>query len=274
MNRLRHLRAQQRSPIPERLGSEGFVQQRNLGHAHQHKRNRRPHATPQRPAHRRGRYRLPCPRRLVAAAAGLCLSQGVAAIPLLSEIHYNGPAPGADPDEFIELSNALNQELDLGGYRFAAGIDFEFAAGLRMRALSSLVIARDPAGFSASFPDYSGPLFDFAGALSNSGETLSLVDRSGQLQWSIRYDDSGLWPREADGQGFSLQRLDADASAGQAENWFAATPNPGVWNALADANEGSTAAQPVGAPAPLTLLLASALLLHSRRPGDRGNGEY
>lgn len=218
-----------------------------------------PRPTPPRRGPRSGRYRIPCRRRLASTAAGLCLAPGVLALPWLSEIHYNSPAPGADPDEFIELSNVLDREIDLGGYRFVAGIDFEFAAGAGLAARSTLILARDPAGFAVSFPDYSGPLYDFAGALSNSGETLTLEDGRGQVAWSIRYDDSGLWPRGADGQGLSLQRVDTIVNGTEGpERWFAAAPNPGAWNALHRSDPGG-GAQTVGSPSPLTLLLCGLL---------------
>jgi hypothetical protein len=136
----------------------------------------------------------------------LVAAPGEAAL-LLTEIHYNGPAAGADPDEFIELTNAGDAALSLEGFGFSAGIDFSFPPGTLLSPWQSLVLARDSGDFLAIFSDVSGALFDYDGALSNGGETLTLAGIDGLPLWSVSYDDAGAWPRSADGDGNSLQLL-------------------------------------------------------------------
>ena len=43
----------------------------------------------------------------------------------------------------------------------------------------------------------------------------------------VRYADAAPWPTEADGSGFSLQRLADNEFANDPANWVAATPTPG-----------------------------------------------
>ena len=93
---------------------------------------------------------------------------------LLTEIHYNGPTAGSDPDEFLELSNNSPAQLSLAGYRFTSGVALAFGAGVELPAWQSLVLVRDSLGFGASFPAVTARLLEFGGALSNSGETLTL----------------------------------------------------------------------------------------------------
>ena len=206
---------------------------------------------------------MPILRSTRAAALGyvvatlLCLAGPSRGALLLTEIHYNGSAAGSDPDEFLELSNGGPTAIALGGYAFDAGIGFSFGAGPLLAPGESLVIARDRVLFENIFPGYAGPLFDFSGALSNSGERLRLLDNAGQSVWSVSYDDRPPWPVSADGGGFSLQLRVAGDPADPA-SWTAALPNPGHWLAAA--------ATTVPAPATLALLPAGLWLLRRGRP--------
>ncbi len=194
---------------------------------------------------------LACVIALAAMAA-----PGHAAI-LLSEIHYNGPTAGSDPDEFIELVNTGPDTVDLSGYHFGAGIDLLLAPGTRLGAGEVLVAARSPDDFLDVFSDYAGPLLDFGGSLSNSGETLTLQDVAGNPLWSVSYDDALPWPTEADGDGFSLQ-LKVDATSPfTAADWIAARPDPGQWAGILPSPPRGT----VAAPASLGLLIIGLLAL-------------
>jgi hypothetical protein len=199
----------------------------------------------------------------IAFSTILCSTSARAGL-LLTEIHYNGPAAGTDPDEFLELSNSAAGAVALDGYTFSAGITFSFSAGSSIDAGDSLVLARDPAGFLGSFPTYGGALFDFAGALSNSGETLQLLDASGDNVWTVDYDDGAPWPTGADGGGDSLQ-LRVGGHPANAADWFAAPPTPGRW-----AGSAAGPAQPVSGPAPALLLPVLFLALARRDRARRG----
>lgn len=194
-------------------------------------------------------------RQTLASIAALVLTVPAHAALLLTEIHYNGVAPGTDPDEFIELSNAGSSSLDLFGYTFAAGIDYTFATTTNLGNNQSLILARDVDDFATAFPDYSGVLLDFSGALSNSGEVLTLNNDLGDTLWSVNYDDMGAWPVSADGGGDSLQ-LKPDALASfTASSWFAASPTPGRWDGFSDNGEASLHSLPE--PSSVLLLLTA-----------------
>lgn len=187
--------------------------------------------------------------------AVLLTAQTVSAGPILTEIHYNGVASGTDPDEFIELTNAGEQDLDLEGWRFTQGIDYVFGLGATLTAGSSFVLARDMSDFLSVFPGYDGGLLDFTGALSNSGETIALADVTGNEVWSVSYDDRDPWPRAADGLGSSLQ-LSGDASnISLPENWVAKPPSPGIWDGSLEP------VQAVPAPATVFLLITGGFLI-------------
>lgn len=180
-------------------------------------------------------------------------ASGANAALLLTEIYYNGPTPGSDPDEFLELSNSGDAAISLDGYAFTAGVDYVFSTDEWLEAGESLLLVANPAGFTTVFPDYSDALYDFSGALSNSGELLQL-SANGDVLWSFSYDDGGGWPTSADGAGDSLQLLSGDLDFRDPTAWEGAAPTPGSW-------AGSTARRPVvQVAAPTTLMLLSGLL--------------
>jgi hypothetical protein len=206
----------------------------------------------------------------------LVAAPGEAAL-LLTEIHYNGPAAGADPDEFIELTNAGDAALSLEGFGFSAGIDFSFPPGTLLSPWQSLVLARDSGDFLAIFSDVSGALFDYDGALSNGGETLTLAGIDGLPLWSVSYDDAGAWPRSADGDGNSLQLLPDAADVSLASSWEALPPSPGTWRGTPEGPSGpgtggedpdpEPGPDSAAVPAPASLLLLAPGLLALRRRG-------
>ncbi|MFK8042989.1 lamin tail domain-containing protein [Congregibacter sp.] len=210
-----------------------------------------------------GRFQKRLPRfafdnaRLYLALSGLLIQfcAPAFATPILTEIHYNGPRSGADPDEFIEITNTSADDLHLGGWQFTQGISYLFETGAMLTSGASLVLARDIDSFLSVFSDYSGYLVDFSGALSNSGEILSLTDAQSTQVWSIRYDDNAPWPSDADGLGDSLQLVYGTLDIGNPQNWRSDTPNPGIWK---DSERPTTS---VTAPTSFTLLVAGGLLL-------------
>jgi len=203
-------------------------------------------------------------RSLAVAAALFSLSSPSFSGPILSEIHYNGIASGTDPDEFLELSNASDTSLELGGWRFTQGISYIFGAGTALAPATSLILARDPSEFRTVFSGFTGEVFDYSGALSNSGETLTLTNPDGMDVWSISYDDAGSWPAEADGLGSSLQLIFGVLDPSEPTNWVAQTPTPGSW--------GPSAQTPSAVPAPgnIILLATGLLLLGSRKTIESG----
>lgn len=194
--------------------------------------------------------------------ASVVFAQTVTATPILTEIHYNGPLPGTDPDEFIELSNPNGDIFSLNNYKFVDGVSLEFAVDSFIPAFSSLVLARDIDAFAQIFTDFSGTILEFEGALSNSGETLTLLDALGEEVWSIAYDDMGDWPRSADGLGNSLQRVSTTANGVDA--WIAGPPTPGDWNGLHPISPKA-----VPTPSTLGLFMSTFLLLAMRNSAQK-----
>jgi hypothetical protein len=137
----------------------------------------------------------------------------------ITEIHYN--PLGGEAYEFIELRNIGSMPLDVGGYTFE-GINFTFPAGTILHPGATIVLANNanPSLFAARYP---GVLVTgyFGGNLSNGGERISISDPSGRTVISVTYDDEGGWPVEADGDGYSLEIIDANGDPNDPANWRA-----------------------------------------------------
>lgn len=135
---------------------------------------------------------------------------------VINEIHYNGASP-ADP-EWIELTNKLSIDVDLGGWKLSGGANFTFPAGTTLKAGGYLVISSNPAALQTA-AGITGVLGPWVGSLNNSGETLRLRDLSGRVMEEVTYNDRGRWPSGADGSGATLARKGGHTRGDSADGW-------------------------------------------------------
>ena len=175
---------------------------------------------------------------------------------VINEIMYNalGSRP---PEEYIEVHNAGSSEADLSGWKFSKGVSFKFPEETRLGSGKFLVVAADRLTFRTRYPTFQGQLFgNWTGQLANSGETLQLEDAEGKNRDEVTYDDDGDWSRRRtsqphrgftgwvweslhDGQGRSLELINAAASNKTGQNWIASKFNggtPGYANSQAEAD--------------------------------------
>ena len=143
---------------------------------------------------------------------------------VINELMYNPSYSGgtSDDGEYVELFNAGQSAVDLSGYKLSDAIDFTFPSGATIAAGSYLVVGRD----SVRFKEDNGfdPHFDWGGNsvggnLSNSTETVKLLDGSDATVDEVTYDD-GLG---GDDNGPSLELKDFAKDNASAEtssgNW-------------------------------------------------------
>lgn len=145
---------------------------------------------------------------------------------VINEIMYNSQS-GSDPYEFIELYNAGSSAVDLTNYDFAQGVNFTFPS-FTLGAGEYVVIAGNDAELSAAFDLGGATVFASTGGLGNSGETIELVDGSANQVDIVNYDDSVIWPIEADGFGRSLELCDAAGDNDDPTTWNASQNGTGV----------------------------------------------
>jgi hypothetical protein len=123
----------------------------------------------------------------------------------LSELMFNPPAGGA---EFIELVNFSSSTVVFTNCYFSQGVTFNFAPGTQVLPGGRILIVQDQAAFAAAYPGFSGQIAAGAygpdTALSNGGESLTLLAADGSPIFSVSYSDDIV---STDGGGRSLVRI-------------------------------------------------------------------
>ncbi|MES2706010.1 MAG: lamin tail domain-containing protein [Verrucomicrobiota bacterium] len=134
--------------------------------------------------------------------------------------------------EFIELTNVSAGELDLTGVRFSAGVEFAFTEGRPLPPGGKVLVVRNQAAFLARYGASLAPLTagEFTGdtGLSDSGETITLVDHAGAVITSLTYGDNDPWPHSADGDGPSLVLTGTNPADPAAWSPGTGRPTPGT----------------------------------------------
>ena len=167
-------------------------------------------------------------KKILTLSLALLIGHLVSAQIIISEIMYNPPESPQDEIEYIELFNDSNDQIPLKDYRFSTGVIFTFP-DVHIKPNSYLVIAKNDAVFDSVFGFL--PLeWDTLpnNGLNNNGEIITLVDDQGNFIDSVRYDDRGVWPREADGDGYSIELCRIGADNGQGIFWKASQTATGV----------------------------------------------
>ena len=135
----------------------------------------------------------------------------------ITELMYH-PEDGKE-FEFVEIQNTGEAPVDLSLASWD-GIEFRFAEGDVMQSNEIWILASndEPDAFLSRYPDIT-PMGYFGKKLSDKGERLTLSDASGHpIAW-VEYDDSGFWPPDADGMGYSLERLNLSDDPNSPTAW-------------------------------------------------------
>jgi hypothetical protein len=148
---------------------------------------------------------------------------------VFNELSFH-PISGSDHDQFIELFNRTDQSVDLTGWRLSGGVEFTFARGTVIPARGYLVVARDARRLRgrSTFLNRGNCVGNFSGALSHSGERIALERplngaraEAGRFEVAeeMTYRAGGRWGVWSDGGGSTLERIDPEADARDADSW-------------------------------------------------------
>lgn len=132
----------------------------------------------------------------------------------ISEINYNPHEPTAaevlagyddnDDFEFVEIVNtSATDTINLDGTQLAGAVEFTFAAAT-LAPGERVVVVEDTDAFRERYGPAPRVLGQWSGGLSNSGETLRLLDGLGEEIQSVPYNDADPWSVSADGKGGTL----------------------------------------------------------------------
>ena len=134
----------------------------------------------------------------------------------IDEIMYH---PEDGYPEFIEIMNFGETPVNLNGFRLWGGINFRFKTNETIQPSTGVVLTDDNVLFTRVY-DFSA-FGQYQKQLSNSGETIYLTNGFEQLVDSVAYLDSIPWPVLADGDGYSLELIDAGLDNALSSSWKA-----------------------------------------------------
>ncbi len=155
---------------------------------------------------------------------------------VINEIMYHPPA-GHSEEEYLELYNQGEEEVQLGGWELTGAIRFAFPPGLSLAPGGYLVVAKSAAALSTKY-GISNLIGDFSAQLRNYGEEIILLDALGNPGDVVFYADEAPWPVEADGLGQSLELTHPELDNSFGQLWrpsdAQATPEgtPGTQNSV------------------------------------------
>jgi Lamin Tail Domain len=145
---------------------------------------------------------------------------------VITEISYNPPEAGTDSLEYIELHNKSAMQVDVSNWSFSKGFVYKFAAGTVLNPGEYVVISKTEITFNSIF-GFKPLVWEAPGALTNGGETITLVNAAGAFIDSVAYTNITPWPLSANGMGGSLVLCDVNADNNVGSNWIASTKATG-----------------------------------------------
>ncbi len=153
---------------------------------------------------------------------------------VINEINYHSP-DATDAGDWIELYNPTNAPVDISGWvlQDEGGDAFKIATSVVIPAQSYVVMANERAQFLTVYPSQTNlieNLDEGSFKLANSGEKIYLRNANDVIIDAVAYDDQTPWPIAADGDGPSLQLIDASSNNNVASNWIAILPTPNTVN--------------------------------------------
>ncbi|MGC6457590.1 MAG: lamin tail domain-containing protein [Akkermansiaceae bacterium] len=149
---------------------------------------------------------------------------------VINEIHYDAE-PKTEFVEFIEILNTNSSPLELSGSSFTNGISLTFPPGTTLQASEYAVITENATALAARFNlPAELQVFEYSGSLSNDGERIDFRDATGAIVDTVNYRAEFPWPISPNGEGDSMQLINATLDNDLAGAWRGDLPTPGLPN--------------------------------------------
>lgn len=142
---------------------------------------------------------------------------------IFSEINYNSDSLFSVGD-WVEIRNIGLVPIDVSSWIFKAKGDsgiYIFPENSVLPPGSNKVLSSDLNKFELLFPEINQVMGPFNFGLKSKGDILRLFKPDGKIYFSIIYDNKKSWPKEADGNGYTLELLDSTGKMDEGSNWFA-----------------------------------------------------
>ncbi len=176
---------------------------------------------------------------------------------VINEINYHS-ADDFNPGDWVEIFNPMPTEMDITNWEFKDEDDehiFTFPENTVIEPYGFLVLCFDTVAFKANFPDVNNFIGEMNFGFSGGGELLRLYDPTGYLVDFVEYDDNDPWPTEPDGNGPTLELINAHLDNALPESWAASEAHgtPGAVNSVHVIFFADFEAEPLFGIPPLTV---------------------
>jgi hypothetical protein len=162
-------------------------------------------------------------------------------IVIINEIMFKS-APNQDTDDWIELYNAGDTDVDISGWVLKDDSDkrnFAVAESTVLKKGEYLVLIESEEKFKNIHPNINNYFGEFTFGFGTE-DMVRIYDKSGKLIDSVKYSNAAPWYPEADGGGPSLELINADYDNSIATSWKVSAINggtPGRSNSITSVND-------------------------------------
>ena len=156
---------------------------------------------------------------------------------VINEIMADPSPPVGLPNyEYLELLNRTNSSVNLDGWTLVVGTAEKKFGPVVLEADGYLILGKDEA--ENEFLPY-GNFYGFSSfSLTNSGQTLTLMDKTGTVISQVAYTDKWYKDPDKEDGGWSLEQINPANVCSEAENWKASEDmsggTPGSRNSVFD----------------------------------------
>ena len=136
------------------------------------------------------------------------------------EINYKSSSAG-DAGDWIELRNTSLVPQDISGWRITdkKNNSFSIPGETILQPDEYLVVYQDATKFTSKFPQVQNKVGPLNYGFDGNGDVIRIYDAGGKLNLSVCYDDSAPFPKEPDGQGYTLQLIQPESDLNEGTNW-------------------------------------------------------
>jgi len=140
---------------------------------------------------------------------------------IFSEINYKSSS-FTNAGDWVELLNTSSNAIDISNWKFRDDDDthnFNIPLNTVIPPSGRIVILFDSLLFTNRFPSVTNYVGQFNFGLSSNGDAVRLFDATGRLYQSVIYDDLLPWPQGANGNGYTLELVNANGNLNEGSNW-------------------------------------------------------
>lgn len=127
-----------------------------------------------------------------------------------------------NPGNWVELYNQSASMIDISGWQIknSLTISYTLPSGTQLNASAYLVVFQDQIKFNALYPSVTNKVGPSNLDFNNTTDNVQLFDASNNLIVNVTYQDTGSWPRGADGWGHTLELNNYNGILNDGHNWF------------------------------------------------------